>query len=191
MYVRYCENSLSLNEITDIFLRLPMTDFQKIVSIINSATFQEIEQYRQSVDLLKLCQSKTHFDQRINGIYALWHSQYAFIYIGKGKPIFHRLKCHYLATQGKEKAPSWKQFFEHINTDIKVYWYEYDNPDVVIAEYCREALERLLQIKYEPLFEAVYPKGNRKAVPDLQDFLRKRGQGYIPLEPNMHDGSGK
>jgi len=135
--------------------------------------FQEIEKYWNSMSLVEYATPDNRLGKSVNGLYALKHPQYGIVYIGKGKPIFNRIKSHYYATKGKEKAPAWKQFFEYVTDDITVYWFEVDNTDPIIGEQTREVLERLLQIKYKPLFETLYRKGMRKELPDIDQAVKE------------------
>lgn len=57
--------------------------------------------------------------------------------------------------------------------DITVYWFEVDHADPIIGEETREVLERLLQIKYKPLFEIIYKKGLRKELPDIEQAVNE------------------
>jgi hypothetical protein len=155
-----------------------MNDFQYILSQVNTESFSDIEGHWQSMKLGQCITPELSLDKKINGLYALKHAKYGIIYIGKGKPIFNRIKSHYYATKGKEKAPAWKQFFEYMTDDMTVYWYEVNHLDEVVGEQAREVLERLLQIKYKPLFEIIYKNGIRKELPDINgavnEFLAKR-----------------
>jgi hypothetical protein len=128
---------------------------------------------------LAACYSATlSLDKRISGVYALKHPRYGIIYIGKGKPIFRRIRSHYKATQGREKAAAWRQFFSFINSDITIHWYDVDHSDFFIGERYREALERILQIKYQPLFDIIYSEVGHKEVADFErrinDLFAKR-----------------
>lgn len=141
---------------------------------MNDPAFSEIEAHWQSMPFKQCITSDMPLGRQINGLYALKHPRYGWIYIGKGKPISGRIKSHYSATQGLEKSPKWKQFFEYMTDDqLMVYWYEADYEDGFRGEKIREILECLLHIRYKPLFETLYKKGMRKELPDIEQAVKE------------------
>jgi hypothetical protein len=157
-----------------------LTDFDRILSVVLSESFQNIEEHWNSMLLEKCRDYELPLERDINGLYALKHPRYGIIYIGKGKPILRRVRSHYKATQGVEHAPAWREFFKLINTDITVYWYSIDHPEPFIAEQYREALERLLQIKYKPLFDIIFSQLGYR---EVEDFDRKIQEYIAKLLP--------
>lgn len=147
-----------------------MSNFEWIQSLINDPSFYEIKENWQSVPLFDYHK----VDKKVKGLYALAHPEFGIVYIGKGNPLWNRLKSHFKATQGHEKAECWKQFFEHnhFNSGLIAYYYPLDCNDLAVSEQCREALERILQIKYKPLFDRLYPKGNHKLIEDLEEKIK-------------------
>lgn len=152
-----------------------LTDFDHILSIIQSESFQDIEGHWNSMLLEQCYGSDTPLKRSIHGLYALKHPQYGIIYIGKGKPIFRRIRSHYKATlkKGHEKAPAWRYFFELINSEITLYWFEVDHADLFLGEQYREALERLLQIKYKPLFDRLFSQLGYKEVEGFEERIKQ------------------
>ena len=98
--------------------------FEKTIEIINNQKFQDIKDFWPSIELCNILNKEVSFDKKMSGVYALYHDDYNFIYIGKAKSIFDRLKSHYYATIGREKSECWSQFFGTINTGIWAYWYQ-------------------------------------------------------------------
>lgn len=150
-----------------------MNDFQAALQITNDPIFYNIQENWISIPLDAILASRIAFADQDIGVYALFHPKYGCIYIGKGASIFNRLKSHYKATCGKERSECWKQFFEAVNSEITAYWFPIKinlaNEDA--NENLRQALERLLQIKYVPLFDRLYKRGNRNRINDLEQAL--------------------
>lgn len=150
-----------------------MEEFASVLQVINSNRFSCIEEYWCSIPLEATVSNKWLFEDGDSGLYALFHPEFGCIYIGKAISLFRRLKSHYNATLGKETSECWKQFFETINSRITAYWFPLEiklsNKD--LNENLRQALERLLQIKYSPMFDMVYKRGNRRANPDFIQLL--------------------
>lgn len=147
-----------------------MINFEKIQKLINDPLFFNIKENWQSVPL----SNYQIIDKKTKGLYALAHTEYGIVYIGKGNPIYNRLKSHFKATQGQEKAECWKQFFEHqyFKSGLTAYYYPIDSNKLAVSEQCRQALERILQIKYQPLFDTLYPKGNHNLIENLEDKIK-------------------
>ncbi|HVB03134.1 MAG TPA: GIY-YIG nuclease family protein [Chitinophagaceae bacterium] len=138
--------------------------FEKTLALINDKSIQNIKKWKRfALNQWKNAELKNKPKPMINGLYAMWNKTCGCIYIGKGKPIKGRINSHYNAINGIEKAKAWKEFFEHemIKKEITIYWYCIDDDNDYLAERQRQSLERLLQIKYEPLFERMY-KGKYK-----------------------------
>jgi len=95
--------------------------------------------------------------------------------LGKAKKIYDRLRSHNEATKGNEKAECWRQFFMAITGNIIAYWYPVESKNnEVKEENARQILERLIQLKYEPIFDKIYPRGKRISKPNIQELL----EGY-------------
>jgi hypothetical protein len=87
------------------------------------------------------------------GFYAIFKEKNC-LYIGIGRPIWSRLKSHYYASQGKDKAKRWSDFFQNHKTVLKVYWKEFSCVEnSKIDDKTRLLIEAILTIEYEPEFE--------------------------------------
>ncbi|MGC4129725.1 MAG: hypothetical protein QM564_09255 [Bergeyella sp.] len=105
-------------------------------------------------------QNKSQIIQKIKnqtgknvGFYAIFKDEDC-LYIGIGRPIWSRLKSHYYASQEKDKAKRWSDFFQKHKTNLKIYWKEFscvDNPK--IDDKTRLLIEAILTNEYEPEFE--------------------------------------
>lgn len=88
----------------------------------------------------------------LSGIYAIFDGEKC-LYIGKGKCIWERIKSHYKAAKGLDKAVRWAKFFKQYQKKVKVYWIEYRNlENETLDDKLRELFEHILQIKYDPVF---------------------------------------
>ena len=135
-------------------------DFAKVIEIINKAEIFNIESNWASFPLEKIKENVIAL-KGLSGLYAISHDDYGIIYIGKAKSIYGRLYSHYKATQGSEKAEAWKQFFEKLDRGLTAYYFETNSFNLESQENSRKTLERLLQLKYNPLFERVYIGGHK------------------------------
>lgn len=85
-----------------------------------------------------------------DGLYAYMQGT-DILYIGKGKPIFNRLKSHYREAyrevSGDTKTKRWHRFFEAHTGELTVLWIP------VKEETTRKILELALQVHFKPAFE--------------------------------------
>jgi len=87
------------------------------------------------------------------GIYAIFDEEKC-LYIGKGVRIWERIKSHYKAARGLDKAVRWARFFKQYQKKLKVYWVEYRYlENKLLDDKLRELFEYILQVKYSPTFE--------------------------------------
>lgn len=150
-------------------------ELEEILQIINSDEFINVKENWQNIDLSKLEEKRKNSDIEKSGVYALYNENCEFIYVGKAKKIYDRLKSHSKATQGNEKADCWREFFMAINGNIIAYWYPLESRNnEQREENVRQVLERLIQLKYDPLFDKIYPRGQRRSKPNLHELL----EGY-------------
>jgi hypothetical protein len=88
-------------------------------------------------------------NERISGVY-LYVRNGEVLYIGKGKPIFKRIKSHYIESYrevgGDTQDKKWHRFFSKYNGPITVYIYEIER------EADRKIVEMLLQGFHETIF---------------------------------------
>jgi len=156
-----------------------MDIFSKLLVVLNDPEFQDVFGW-QSAPLHDILNG-VGLNKNAPGIYVLHHPVYGIVYIGKAVRIYDRLKSHYYATLGREKAPCWKEFFETIKTGITSYWYvtAADLASGEEQEHFRQILERALQLKYNPLFDAIYPRGKRVPLGNLSAALTERF-GHLP-----------
>ncbi|MER0442056.1 GIY-YIG nuclease family protein [Emticicia sp. W12TSBA100-4] len=149
-------------------------ELEEILQIINSDEFINVEENWQNIDLTKLEEKRKTSDLKKSGVYALYNENYGFIYVGKAKKIYDRLKSHNEATKGNEKADCWREFFMAITGNIVGYWYPLESKNnAQKEESARQILERLIQIKYEPIFDKIYPRGKRVSRPDINEVLER------------------
>lgn len=150
-------------------------ELEEILQIINSDEFINVKENWQNIDLSKLEEKRKKSNVEKSGIYALFNENYGFIYVGKAKKIYYRLKSHNKATQGNEKAECWREFFVAIKGNIIAFWYPLESKNnEEKEENARQILERLIQLKYEPIFDKIYPRGKRVSKPNIHELL----EGY-------------
>ena len=88
-----------------------------------------------------------------NGLYAFFAGNDC-LYIGKGRPIWRRVKSHYHSSHHSDKAHRWVEFFSQHQTKVTVYWLDYSPfEEHSIDDQLRGNLEFFLQRKYQPLFD--------------------------------------
>ena len=94
----------------------------------------------------RLCRKQ---DVRISGIY-LYERQGEVLYIGKGNPIFNRVKSHYIVSYrevgGDTKDKKWHRFFSKYNGPVTAYISKIER------EADRKIVEMLLQESHETVF---------------------------------------
>jgi len=92
-----------------------------------------------------------------NGLY-IYEKNKKIIYVGKGKPMFNRIKNHYiLAYQelpGDSKNKIWHKFFSRKTNlgKLKVYWKEQEEEKV------RQIIEKMLDYILKPKFNSFFKK---------------------------------
>lgn len=145
-------------------------DYKRLIELINSENFTDVNHWP-SLQL-----NKQQLDEKllneVSGIYVIKNLDGLVFFTGKAKSLYDRLNSHFKATQGKETAEAWKEFFEHFKVDLTFHYKVIDGFSNESAENARKALERILQIKYRPLFDRLYKKGYKK-IDDNKDAIRK------------------
>lgn len=101
-----------------------------------------------------------------NGVY-VYEKGGKCLYIGKGKPLFSRIKSHYV--ESWKKAPGnrtdiWYRFFSSHQGKVKIFWMKIKNKEI------RDIVERMLTHLLKPEFE-----------PYREDY-RKRRRKMLSLE---------
>ena len=85
-----------------------------------------------------------------DGLYAYKQGS-ELLYVGKGRPIFNRLKSHYRESYepvpGDTKDQRWHRFFSAHTGDITIYWISVED------ETSRKIFELALQAHSQPSFE--------------------------------------
>ena len=92
--------------------------------------------------------------KEVNGVYAIFDGENC-LYIGKGRPIWSRIKSHYHSSQRPEppKAIEWSDFFSQYRKELTIYWYQIDfSSDKKINDKVSETVEIILKSVYEPKF---------------------------------------
>jgi hypothetical protein len=88
-------------------------------------------------------------NERISGVY-LYERNGEVLYIGKGKPIFNRIKSHYIVSYrevaGDNQNQTWHRFFSTYNGPVIVYASEIER------EADRKIIEMILQEYHKPVF---------------------------------------
>lgn len=101
-------------------------------------------------EIIQKIKSKT---ENKSGFYSIFKNQDC-LYIGVGRPIWSRLKSHYYASQGKDKAKRWDEFFQKQKTELTIYWKEFSCVENhKIDDKVRLLIEAVLTEKYNPEFE--------------------------------------
>jgi len=150
-----------------------MNQIDELLKQINDKNFMDIPSWKK-FDLSAIDNVGFQFDRNVNGIYAIYNEEWGCLYIGKGKPIYGRLKSHYKATMGHDNSGAWNQFFKYFNKDLTAYWHEVDDHESKdVGEVRRKIIERILQMKYNPIFDQVYITKGKQNVPDLNASLQK------------------
>lgn len=139
--------------------------FVKISSVIeNSARIVEIESWQHfeldfstpienGNEIYQNIKDNIHNFSNVSGIYAIFDGKEC-LYIGKGLRIWERIKSHYKAAQGLDKALRWANFFKQYQKKLQIYWLEYRHlENKILDDKLRELFEYILQVKYRPVFE--------------------------------------
>lgn len=86
---------------------------------------------------------------QINGIYA-YKQEERWLYVGKGAPLFGRLKSHYRESfepvPGDTKDNQWHRFFSSHTGRLTIYWTQVD------SETDRQVFELALREVLKPVF---------------------------------------
>jgi hypothetical protein len=89
--------------------------------------------------------------ERISGVY-LYERKGEVLYIGKGKPIFNRIKSHYIESYrevaGDTPDNKWHRFFNRYNGPVIVY----------VSEIEREADRKIVEMILQETHETVFSK---------------------------------
>ncbi len=101
--------------------------------------------------------SKSFRNRTISGHPAFGDKFYQFIHLlGKGNCINSRLKSH-KEIEANDKAEAWSQFFcENFKSGLTAYFLIIDKISKPNTENAKKAIERIVQIKYEPRFDRMY-----------------------------------
>lgn len=86
-----------------------------------------------------------------NGLY-IYEKDGVIIYVGKGKPIFSRIRNHYISSyqkvSGDTKDDRWHRFFSSHRGNLKIYW------KTVEGEEMRHIYEMMLHHVLNPKFNS-------------------------------------
>jgi len=90
-----------------------------------------------------------------NGLY-VYEKDGTIMYVGKGKPLFDRIKNHYVSSYqevpGDTKDKRWHRFFLSHQGKIRIYWKELED------EETRQVVEKMLGYVLSPIFESFSTK---------------------------------
>lgn len=81
------------------------------------------------------------------GIYIFSDCNQNILYIGKGAPIYNRIRRHFAKMKKTCIAGKRHEFFQEIQTPITIYWVEIEQPEK------REIVEHMLSYTLEPAFK--------------------------------------
>ena len=117
-------------------------------SFTHKAKVKGEEENEQIVFLKRALQINGNWNS--DGLYAYKRGS-EIIYIGKGQPIFNRLKSHYReafrAVSGDTKDKRWHRFFSSNTGKLTIYWIPVED------EATRKILELALHEHFKPTFE--------------------------------------
>lgn len=85
-----------------------------------------------------------------NGLY-VYKKDRKTLYIGKGQPLFKRIKDHYRLSYEElacDRSGKWHRFFSTNQGKIRIYWKEEKNEDV------RQIIEKMLSYTLNPKFNS-------------------------------------
>lgn len=82
------------------------------------------------------------------GIYIFCDSNQNILYIGKGAPIYNRIRRHFAKLKNTSLARH--EFFQEVRTPITIYWVEIEQPEK------REIVEHMLAYTLEPAYKKWY-----------------------------------
>lgn len=123
------------------------------------------------------------------GIYAITCPNAQVLYIGKGRSVYNRLKSHFNATQKKERAEAWAQFFEYFDSNLKAHYLLTDKISDATVEKANQAIERVLQVKHNPLFDQMYNSKGKRRIDDFKGRLKECNYAFLP--PNSAENAIK
>ncbi|MGV6827845.1 MAG: hypothetical protein ACWA45_00450 [Flavobacteriales bacterium] len=89
------------------------------------------------------------------GFYSIFKNDQC-LYIGKGRPIWKRIKDHYYASKSEinPKFKKWIEFFNQNQSNLTIFWTEFKGTEnTKQGDKLREIIENILELKYEPKFE--------------------------------------
>jgi len=143
-------------------------DFKNLLLIINGNAYNDLDNWK-SFSLSDLESQKDEL--KVGGVYAIKAQNEEVLYIGKAKYLYDRLKSHLKATEKLETAPAWKQFFEYFDNNLIALYFPITTFSEGASEHARQILERMLQVKYSPLFNKIYGRGH-KVIDDFEGFIK-------------------
>ena len=110
-----------------------------------------IEEYPESESFSRIDTFCRKLGERISGVY-LYERKGEVLYIGKGKPIFNRIKSHYIESYrevgGDTQDKKWHRFFSKYNGPVTAY----------ISEIEREADRKIVEMVLQESHETVFSK---------------------------------
>ncbi len=146
------------------------SDFNKFHKTVNNSKFLNIKKWA-SFPLNKIIDNKSKI-YNISGIYVIENIDIEILYVGKAKSIYGRIYSHYKATLGNEKASAWKQFFEYFNSNLIAYYFITTGYSKEYEEIIRQALEKIIQIKYRPLFDRIYSRKGHNEISNFDEVVK-------------------
>jgi len=85
-----------------------------------------------------------------NGLY-IYEKSGKVLYVGKGHPLFSRVKSHYQESykevKGDTRFATWHKFFSKYAGEMKIYWKELENEEI------RKIVEQMLDYILKPEFD--------------------------------------
>lgn len=140
--------SIEQNKYSDFLKSIKVLPFENWTSVeIEHSPPSSKEKQKQFEDELQRFSKKS--GKMINGLY-LYQQKDEILYVGKGKPIYNRIKSHYRESfqqvPGDTKFNTWHNFFSTYSGSLKLYIIEIEE------ETDRRILELILQKILNPVF---------------------------------------
>ncbi|HXI00918.1 MAG TPA: hypothetical protein VNI52_11680 [Sphingobacteriaceae bacterium] len=149
-----------------------MADIDQLLEIISDPRTLDIQGHWPSFPLDDVRKQKILLPNK-PGVYALIDDQGRVLYVGKGNCINSRLKSH-KEIGANNKAEAWAQFFsENFKSGLTAYFLIIDKISKPNIENAKKAIERIVQIKYEPLFDRMYNTKGKRAKYDFKGSLKE------------------
>jgi hypothetical protein len=133
-----------------------ISELEKVKQNLNITEWQSFEldfsnKFENRKEITQALQ--TNIGKETSGFYSIFDKDKC-LYIGIGRPIWKRIKSHYYATNEKDKAERWVNFFITKKATLTIYWKDFSISErTKIDDKTRQLIEVILTEKYNPEFE--------------------------------------